>query len=294
MTSYEGIIHSLEHIILMHGLPSNLQLPDIPVVSSSRWIHLLQEYNAERDAGTSAKGYFTDTNTYPNAAKWRDELFKSVVLIQEGYGHIRQLAQSQLTPMIAQLRYQDYALHKTYNNNNYKRDWVICLDILTRSETTHELSSVPGGATRVGVYSPLRGQAVEHISMRLETFPTLLPVKRDPIFTNPPSPSDQGTLSGKISHETGSPPTPAPIEWITGYVSPFEAAQAYGEPEVDANGDPTFPRITSVEMHDSTDLNYWTLLWAHGVPEDYQGYYPTTLQITVCEDVHRAWDVYRG
>ena len=45
----------------------------------------------------------------------------------------------------------------------------------------------------------------------------------------------------------------------------------------------TGPQISATAIRDTTDMNYWTLLWAHGLPEAFLGWWPITLTITVVE-----------
>lgn len=44
--------------------------------------------------------------------------------------------------------------------------------------------------------------------------------------------------------------------------------------------------VILANLWDSTDLNYWTLLWSYGLPQSYLGWWPTTLVIEVRQNYY--------
>ena len=106
----------------------------------------------------------------------------------------------------------------------------------------------------VGVYSPGRGLLVDYLVNRFMRNPILTPVIRR---------VDAKPYTALVDGES-------PI---------------YERGTVDTY-------IRAVQVEDTTDLNYWTLLWTAGLPNSFLGWWPTTLTFTVTERVSPGVESY--
>ena len=267
-TRYEHIVNMLEHILLASGTDlhidgdSNNTVPKIDVVSLPRWERVAQE------AYSHVSGSVPQGSAFQ--AKY-DDLYRSLVYVPSGYGHLIRVLRGQVP--FCQFRYWDFRTEAEGTNNRYAFQWDICLDMLIPGDQYINTDQpVADRQTHTGIYSTERGRFVDQIVARFAAWPVLEGVRRHP--QRPDSfDEDRYWLGGDVAmtrltslRRTG---------WqLLRDVTPKATRDALIEEQ---------PAISHISISDGTDLNYWTLLWAHGVPEAYQGYFPTTLKFVVTE-----------
>ena len=155
-------------------------------------------------------------------------------------------------------RYSGVRATPYLSSNAHAVTWEVLLDVLVKGNTD------PGtgvewptgrlvGELDVGVYSPARGSLIDYFVQRFMRNPILTPVRE------------------KSSARTDSDEALA-VRSAPGY-NPYER-----------DDDATYT-ISSVQCADTTDLNYWTLLWTAGLPNSFLGWWPSTLTFTVTERV---------
>ena len=157
-------------------------------------------------------------------------------------------------------RYSGVAATPYQSSNVHEITWSVLLDILVKGTITDKdwveyPTSRLVSELDVGVYSPRRGVLVDYLINRFIRNPILKPMKRR-----------QGDLNYAELGKQG--------------LTPFE-------PDGNSN---TY--IRSVQVEDSTDLNYWTLLWTAGLPNSFLGWWPSTLTFTVSERVSPGVESY--
>ena len=260
LTRFEHILNSLEHILLVHdNLPENV--PPINVVSAARWLALSHERRTDF-------GFAGTTDPAERDRKFQ-EISNSMCLIQQGFGHIRDYFRTG-GPVLGQFRYWDMRIHSTASSNHYSVNWDICLDILVRGDHVDEGDL----SDHSGIYNSDRGRYVDQVVNRFANYPVLDHVKRHDNY--PDQDDDEGDNNRRYWLGGGLDDNGVlRSEWPTGW----QVLRPSNDLEI-ADG---YPRVTGFSMSDGTDLNYWTLLWAHGAPESYGGYFPTTIKFTITE-----------
>ena len=154
-------------------------------------------------------------------------------------------------------RYSGVRATPYQSSNVHDVTWTVMLDILVKGTVTEswteQQSSRLVAELDVGVYSPRRGELVDYLVNRCMRNPILTPVVRRPN----PNYVELG-MAGETPFERGSVDT----------------------------------YIRAVQVEDTTDLNYWTLLWTAGLPNSFLGWWPSTLTFTVNERVSPQVESY--
>ena len=139
----------------------------------------------------------------------------------------------------------------------YVNTWDVALDVLVQGEARFSEGLVYSDDSveltkHVGIYGTGRGEIISKIKQRFLSFPQMVKAvhkSRADRYVN---------VGGKDREKSGSP--------------------------YEIGDESTFPtQITQFRMGDDTDVNYWTLLWAHGLPEAFLGWWPTTILFRVTE-----------
>ena len=253
-TNFEHIFNALEYILL----DPVAGLPPVDVISLPRWAALSSEYASDVGFSKTSSKEVTDAKL----GQFRD----SMILISQGFGHIRDHFDTGHS-VLAQFRYWDMRVQAEFSANYYSIAWDVCLDILVRGDRTAVYEQ--GRSDHSGIYNPDRGRFVDQVIHRFAAYPVLHCVMRDP--KRPFDDDDTDTQRYWLGGEVDAGDNMLTADWPSGWVEGQDPA------------DSPFPAITGFSMNDGTDLNYWTLLWAHGAPDSYQGYFPTTIKFTIVE-----------
>ena len=157
-------------------------------------------------------------------------------------------------------RYSGVRVTPYQSSNVHDVTWTVMLDILVKGDINRDkwTQNRVGGEfyneLDVGVYSPGRGSIVDYLTTRFMSNPILTPVSRRPTL---------------VAYDD-----------LKGGESPVFQRDSVG----------TY--IRAVMCEDTTDLNYWTLLWTAGLPNSFLGWWPTTLTFTVTERVSAVVESY--
>ena len=169
---------------------------------------------------------------------------------------------------VSATRYVAFRCLESQAPGRFAIEWEIALDILVAGDAPLNPMYRPADHNVIfrhdhtlrhpGIYGVGRGEYISRIKNRFLRFPQLCTVVPNPDkFKIVPS-DDVPQFNGEGS----------PFQYDT-------------EGTLDLN-------ITQVSMDDNTDINYWTLLWAHGLPEAFLGWWPNTVRFNVIE--HRSYE----
>ena len=291
-TRFEHILNSMEYILLAHAddlnrIGDGLRPPvrEIDVVSSHRWRSLDWEHGFTSDEKPNMGFMGTGDPDGDTVNEKYRQYGRPLIHVPQGAGHIRELFREAGSRAICQFRYWDMRIYSEASSNRYEVRWDICLDILVRGD--HDGSLLTSTSTNdsmrdhPGIYNPDRGKFVDQVINRFGSWPVLdlvVPHRERPMNEQK---AESLWLGGPVHDPPSNPADPDYSEFLTAeWPTGWEIARPdslYTVPAEDC------PVVTGFEMTDGTDLNYWTLLWAHGTPESYQGYFPTTIKFTITE-----------
>ena len=150
---------------------------------------------------------------------------------------------------VSTFRYSGVRTLPYQNANTYVTEWTILLDILSRTNQ----SSDSANPVSTGVYSPYRGEVVDYVVQRCQANPILYPVD----LITPTAPETRTQLMVRRG--------------MLG-LTPYESSQWTDSIS-----------ITNTSIEDTTDIGYWALMWQYGLPRSFEGWWPTTLTITINE-----------
>ena len=159
-------------------------------------------------------------------------------------------------------RYSGVLATPYQSSNVHDVTWNVMLDILVKG--TADSNAWQRGEDEYregfdsGVYSPGRGVLIDYLIGRFMRNPILTPVQRR-------------NVNAKENDYVG---------WGLAGETPFE------------RDDSAATYIRGVQVEDTTDLNYWTLLWTAGLANSFVGWWPTTLTFTVTERVSPGVESY--
>ena len=212
------------------------------------------------------------------------------------------------------IRYEDVSVSPDGAPNRYAIQWNIAVDVLTVGNEPRVLGetgvhiATSAAPIHAGIYTMYRGGLVSNILQRCMAHPVLHRVidnpfensgvsayySNDDLEANIQMSSDDAddVLNVRAEKRVGRKYHNPYLPWHMSGADYYDGADAnYALPKrdtgnwqlADSQGDITGPQISATAIRDTTDMNYWTLLWAHGLPEAFLGWWPITLTVTVVE-----------
>lgn len=289
--NYLAILRALEHVLLYNPQEAQArrEVPCRFLVPFDRYEKVLQHLREAGQSSTTRNAWLTKHSLTLEALEALESESANLVYVPIGLGEIEHPIKTYKVDAACAFRYGDCTLRPAGPSaNGYYIDWDIALDILINSETTEHADPDGGHFNHPGIYTPYRGMLVDAIVTRFLTYPVLeLVTKADPAPAFDSRTAWEWSSRWKPISLESSGQLSYLFEQYTQWTDKDIAFELLG---VDDQGlwiDGTqAPVITSVKMGDKTDINYWMSLYATGLNDSLKGYWPTTINIRVCE--HRT------
>lgn len=285
---YLAILRALEHVLLYNpnDAQARREVPCRFLVPFDRYEKVLQHLREAGQSSTTRNAWLAKHGLTLADLEALESESANLVYVPVGSGEIEHPIKTYAVDGACAFRYGDCTLRPAGPSaNGYYIDWDICLDILIKSETTEHADPDGGHFNHPGIYTPYRGMLVDAIVTRFLTYPVLEVVtKADPAPTVDSRTAWDWTSRWEPLDHVETDRMRVLWDSYRAFAEPSEAYEFFNEDEARYWKDTTqVPIITHVSMGDKTDINYWMSLYATGLNDSLKGYWPTTINIRVCE-----------